>query len=117
MDGFVEGFAVPLEFGAPVIVDPGEAVGPDAAGLAVVANPVGVQADIVQTGVTGELASSTEEWVRAIVTLANDPSKRSQYGTAGRAQTELRYSVQHGAELWHALVTDFGMKTVPSHPT
>jgi hypothetical protein len=71
-----------------------------AAGLAVVANPVGVQADIVQPGTTGELASTTDDWVQAIVSLANNPAIRAKLGAAGREQVEQRYSVEHGAALW-----------------
>lgn len=81
-----------------------------AAGLAVVANPVGVQADIVQPGVTGELARTTEEWVQAIVSLANDPAKRQQYGMAGRAQVEQRYSVEYGAALWSGVLEHFSTR-------
>ncbi len=70
-----------------------------AAGLVVVANPVGVQADMVQPGVTGELASTTDDWVRAVVNLANNPALRAKQGAAGREQVERFYSIAHGAAL------------------
>ena len=63
-----------------------------AAGLPVVASPVGVQADIVEDGRTGVLASSPEEWTRAVLELAADPEKRQRFGQAGRAKVERAYS-------------------------
>ncbi len=63
-----------------------------AAGLPVVASPVGVQADIVEDGRTGVLASSQEEWTRAVLELAADREKRQRFGEAGRAKVEREYS-------------------------
>ena len=68
-----------------------------AAGLPVVANPVGVQAEIVRDGATGFLATTTEEWVNAVRQLAADPALRARLGAEGRAQAEARYSVAAGA--------------------
>jgi glycosyltransferase involved in cell wall biosynthesis len=71
-----------------------------AGGLAVVANPVGVQADIVRTGDTGILATTVDEWVTAVQTLANDPELRRRLGRAGREQAEREYSVAAGGRAW-----------------
>jgi glycosyltransferase involved in cell wall biosynthesis len=71
-----------------------------AAGLPVVANPVGVQAEFVRDGETGFRANTTEEWVNAIRVLAGDASRRRRLGAAGRRQVEERYSVEAGARLW-----------------
>lgn len=71
-----------------------------AAGLAVVANPVGVQADMVRTGGTGVSATTTDEWVTAIRTLADSPDLRQRLGRAGREQIEKTYSVTAGGALW-----------------
>ena len=71
-----------------------------AAGLAVVANPVGVQADIVTHCETGLLATTTEEWVEAVRTLANDPHLRRRLGRAGRERVEREYSVSAGGRRW-----------------
>ena len=71
-----------------------------AAGLPVVANPVGVQADFVRDGATGFLATTSEEWVYAVRTLAADAALRKRLGDAGRRQVVDRYSVTAGAELW-----------------
>lgn len=71
-----------------------------AAGLPVVANPVGVQATFVKNGIHGFRAASTEEWVNAIRTLAASAELRRTMGEAGRKQVEERYSVAAGAKLW-----------------
>lgn len=71
-----------------------------AAGLPVVANPVGVQADFVRTGETGFCANTTDEWVRAIRALASDRELRKRLGATARREVESRYSVEAGARLW-----------------
>jgi glycosyltransferase involved in cell wall biosynthesis len=75
-----------------------------AAGLAVVANPVGVQADLVRTDETGIAATTTDEWVNAIRRLANDPELRRRLGRAGREQVEQNYSVESGSRQWLELL-------------
>jgi glycosyltransferase involved in cell wall biosynthesis len=64
-----------------------------AAGLPVLANPVGVQAELVRPGVTGLLASTAEEWVDAVRKLAGDPALRLRMGREARASVESGYSV------------------------
>jgi glycosyltransferase involved in cell wall biosynthesis len=76
-----------------------------AAGLPVVANPVGVQAELVRPGTTGFLADTTESWVAAIGLLARDPELRRRMGAAGRRLVEQEYSVRAGAERWLGLLT------------
>lgn len=71
-----------------------------AAGLAVVANPVGVQADIITHGETGLLATTTDEWVNAVRTLASDLHLRRRLGRAGRERVEREYSVSVGGARW-----------------
>jgi glycosyltransferase involved in cell wall biosynthesis len=71
-----------------------------AAGLAVVANPVGVQEDMVRPGETGVPARTTEEWVKAVAALAADPELRKRLGRGGRANVEAHYSVAVGAHVW-----------------
>lgn len=71
-----------------------------AAGLPVVANPVGVQADFVRDGETGFRADTVESFVAAVRRLADDPALRSRLGSAGRRQVEERYSVAAGARVW-----------------
>lgn len=64
-----------------------------AAGLPVVANPVGVQRQMVVDGETGFLASTPQEWSQAISRLAADPALRSRFGAAGRRLAIERYGV------------------------
>lgn len=65
-----------------------------AAGIPVVASPVGVNSTIVTHGINGFLASSAAEWTSAFLTLSKDPSARLRMGKAGRHRVEERYSLQ-----------------------
>jgi glycosyltransferase involved in cell wall biosynthesis len=75
-----------------------------AAGLPVVANPVGVHVEMIRHGETGFLAETTEQWVEAVSRLARDPDLRQQMGAAGRRLLEEKYSVARGAERWLSLL-------------
>ncbi len=65
-----------------------------ACGLPVIASPVGVNADIVEHGVNGFLATSDLEWTEALRLLLNDPALRAKMGREGRRKVEERYSLQ-----------------------
>jgi glycosyltransferase involved in cell wall biosynthesis len=65
-----------------------------ACGLPVVASPVGVNSQIVEHGVNGFLASSAEEWIAALRTLARNSELRMRMGQAGRKKVEQHYSIQ-----------------------
>jgi hypothetical protein len=80
-----------------------------AAGLPVIANPVGVQATLVQDGVTGLLARTSAEWVSAVQKLAGDAALRRQMGAAGRARVERDFSVAAGGQLWRDLLDDMAL--------
>lgn len=75
-----------------------------AAGLPVVANPVGVQAEMVQHGVTGFLANTPAEWAESVGRLMREPALRKEMGAAGRRRVEAEFSVNRGAERWLALL-------------
>jgi glycosyltransferase involved in cell wall biosynthesis len=75
-----------------------------AAGLPVVANPVGIQAELVQHGRTGFLAQTPEEWLKAVSRLAHDPQLRQLMGRAGRQRVEEAFSTAAGARRWLALL-------------
>ena len=64
-----------------------------AAGLPVVANPVGMNRRMVIPDGTGLWADTPAQWATAIEQLATDPQRRSRLGTAGRQQVEQGYSV------------------------
>ncbi len=83
-----------------------------AAGLPVVANPVGVQAEMVRHGQTGFLANSEREWVEAVRLLANDASLRRSLGQAGRRLVAANFSVDAGARMWSSLLGKQGQKRI-----
>jgi glycosyltransferase involved in cell wall biosynthesis len=85
-----------------------------AAGLPVVANPVGAHCEMVHAGETGFLAAGPDDWVSAIRTLANDPGLRSQFGSAGRRQVETEYSLTAWSETFVAAVAGSGAKWIPA---
>lgn len=62
-----------------------------ACGLPVVASPVGVNSEIVENGVNGYLASTTDEWIRALKAMMADAELRRQMGVAGRKRVEEKY--------------------------
>jgi glycosyltransferase involved in cell wall biosynthesis len=75
-----------------------------AAGLPVVANPVGVQAELVRPGETGFLATTAAEWAQAVGRLARDSGLRRRLGAAARQRVEAEFSVAAGADRWRRLL-------------
>ena len=71
-----------------------------AAGLPVVANPVGVHPEMIRQGQNGYLASTPREWVDAVTRLAWDVSLRQRMGQLGRYRVEADYSIEAGAARW-----------------
>jgi glycosyltransferase involved in cell wall biosynthesis len=65
-----------------------------AAGLPVIANPVGVHPQMIEPGSNGFLAATSAEWLDAIDLLAGDFAARQRMGRAGRSLVESRYSVR-----------------------
>ena len=65
-----------------------------AAGLPAVASPVGVNARIVQHGMTGYLASAPDDWGAALEALIRSPEARARMGAAGRSRCEEHFSVR-----------------------
>ncbi|UCF14587.1 MAG: glycosyltransferase [Phycisphaerales bacterium] len=73
-----------------------------AAGLPVVASPVGTNAEHVRDGVTGFLAKSGDEWVERITQLIESPQLRVDMGKQGRefaGQFDVSVIVKRLAEL------------------
>ena len=75
-----------------------------AAGLPVVANPVGVQQQMVRHGETGFLAQTLDEWQQAIARLAHEPELRRRMGAAGRRLVNAEFDVERGAAGWEGLL-------------
>ena len=77
-----------------------------AAGLPVIASPVGANAEIVRDGETGFLPTSLDAWPALIAKLAGDVSLRARMGEAGRHRVQSHYSVDHAADVWAKLLAD-----------
>lgn len=65
-----------------------------AAGLPVIASPVGVNADYITDGVTGLWAKTPQEWTGAVRRLAADASLRERLGAAGRRLAEAEFDLR-----------------------
>jgi glycosyltransferase involved in cell wall biosynthesis len=83
-----------------------------ASSLPVVASPVGVNREIIASGENGFLANSGEEWFATLSTLIQNPELRKQFGVAGRARVEERYSLERGFEKWSEILE---RATRPAH--
>ena len=68
-----------------------------AVGRPAVLSPVGVNAEIVNNGENGLLASDEDDWVRALTALADSNELREKLGSAGRRTVEERFSSEIGA--------------------
>ena len=75
-----------------------------AAGLPVVANPVGMNLELVTDGRTGFLASTPREWADAIARLAEDPELRHAMGVAGRRLVEEHFNASRMAPQFARLI-------------
>jgi glycosyltransferase involved in cell wall biosynthesis len=63
-------------------------------GLPVIASPIGANCAVVEQGVNGFLANSTEDWVKALTALQGDLALRERMGKAGRLKVEAQYCIQ-----------------------
>jgi glycosyltransferase involved in cell wall biosynthesis len=76
-----------------------------AAGLPVLANPVGCQCEMIRSGENGMLAATPAEWVEAATCLAGDLERRRRMGTFGRHRVEVDYSLSAWAETFVGSMT------------
>jgi glycosyltransferase involved in cell wall biosynthesis len=78
-----------------------------AAGLPIVASPVGHNLRVVTDGETGFFAASSQEWEARLTELASDANLRAELGRAGRNLVVERYDLprllQELADLFHRL--------------
>jgi glycosyltransferase involved in cell wall biosynthesis len=84
-----------------------------AAGLPVVANPVGTHREMIQVGETGFLATTALEWALAVSKLASDMGLRQRMGLRAREQVESNYSISAWAETFVTSMT--GIARTPLH--
>lgn len=71
-----------------------------AAGIPVVASPVGANRDIVRHGWNGFLAETTEDWEHCLALLIKDQGLRARMGENGRRFARENYSLKRAANLW-----------------
>lgn len=76
-----------------------------AAELPVISSPAGVNREVVESGVTGFLADNEEEWVNAIMQLAQDRELRQRMGNAGLLRCTEGFSQQHCADILAQSIT------------
>lgn len=75
-----------------------------AAGLPVVASPIGMNRDVVEQGRNGFLADSAEQWEAALETLLVNPERRRSMGQAGLQTFQTRFTRERCAALWVSLL-------------
>lgn len=63
-----------------------------ATGIPCIASPVGINAEIVQEGMTGYLARTEEEWFDKLARLVEDRALRERMGQSGRIRAESIFS-------------------------
>ena len=63
-----------------------------AMGIPTIMSPVGVNTEIIEHGVNGFLADTTEEWVNCLSVLIEDEAMRKRLGEAALSTVEERYS-------------------------
>lgn len=87
-----------------------------AAGLPVIANPVGMNRTMVIHGKTGFLAATPQEWATAVSRLAHDLDLRRRMGEAGRDLVRRCYSVDRWAPEFAALIDRLPREQLVPHP-
>tara|TARA_R100001143_G_scaffold59911_1_gene58919 strand:- start:258 stop:578 length:321 start_codon:yes stop_codon:yes gene_type:complete len=65
-----------------------------ALGIPAVASPVGVNADIIEQGVNGFYATTTEAWHESLEQLLTSPELRKSVGLRGRKTVEEQFDVE-----------------------
>ncbi len=63
----------------------------------VIASPVGANKQIVEDGINGFLATTHQEWLRALNALRSSPETGERLGQAGRERVEREFSLQVSA--------------------
>lgn len=71
-----------------------------ACGIPVIASPIGVNNEIVENGINGYLANTSEEWMLALKNIYNQPKLNMKLGAFGRTKVESQYSLQFSKELF-----------------
>lgn len=80
-----------------------------AAGVPVVATPIGINRELVVPGENGFLAETPDEWRDALVRLARDPELRGRLGRNGRELVRSRYTMADAACQWEEVLVRRGV--------
>jgi glycosyltransferase involved in cell wall biosynthesis len=75
-----------------------------AAGLPVLANPVGLHTELIEPGITGFLPETPEQWISAVRALAADAELRRRLGLLARQRVDAGFSVAAWAETFVSAV-------------
>jgi glycosyltransferase involved in cell wall biosynthesis len=81
-----------------------------ACGKAVIADPVGVNSEIVEDGKTGYLVTQQKSWYEALERLLMDAPKKAQMGRYGRERFETQYSLEHWQSFLYKLFQECSLK-------
>lgn len=73
-------------------------------GVPVVCSAVGVNRQLIRHGANGFLATSTDDWVGALLALIDRPDVRASIGHAGRGTVESEYSRRTCGERFAAVI-------------
>ena len=71
-----------------------------AAGLAVIASPVGMNQSLIEHGRNGLLAGSDDEWLAALERLLDSPDRAAELAASGRRTACADYAYEGLAEAW-----------------
>ncbi len=79
-----------------------------AVGIPTVCTPIGMNADVVQDGITGFYATSVAEWLARLAELIADPALRQRLGAAARTHVVEHYAhTNYGGTIADAIRTVF----------
>ena len=77
-----------------------------AVGIPAVCSPVGMNLELIDSGVNGFLAEDEKQWVEILCDLVHDQALRQKIGEAGRRLVEASYSLRKAAPRFKAVILD-----------
>jgi len=77
-----------------------------ALGVPVVGSAVGETKYIIEHGTDGFFADGANEWIKYLGALIGDSNLRRQFGEAGRAKIERKYSMEAAGEIFEGIVKE-----------
>ncbi|MEY2439190.1 MAG: hypothetical protein QOI34_575 [Verrucomicrobiota bacterium] len=77
-----------------------------AAGIPVVASAVGANLDIITSGENGFLARTSEDWIRSVRSLLENPELRKTFASRGRELVAKHYSLEKFSQRYSKLMHD-----------